>query len=245
MSFRLGVDVGGTFTDVLLVNSDSGETWRTKTASTPEDQSVGVLRGIEKVCADAGIAPHRHRPGAARHHRRRRMPSWRARVRWSGWSPPRASGRCCRSPGLSSQAAWPAGSSGPSRNRWPRWRTPSRCRSGWPLTARWSPRWTSRRPGADSAPCKDKGIQALAISLINAFANGDHEERIAAIAAEELPGIPISRSSVVLARDARVRAGADHGGEQLCPAAGGPVRPEPVHATDRAGCAGRAVHPAQ
>src|SRR6476469_4680577 len=56
MSFRLGVDVGGTFTDVLLVNSDSGETWRTKTASTPQDQSIGVLRGIGKVCQDAGIA---------------------------------------------------------------------------------------------------------------------------------------------------------------------------------------------
>ena len=34
--------------------------------------------------------------------------------------------------------------------------------------------------------------------MINAFANGDHEERIAQIAAEELPGIPISRSSIVL-----------------------------------------------
>ena len=45
---------------------------------------------------------------------------------------------------------------------------------------------------------QDNGIQALAISLINAFANGEHEERIAQIAAEELPGIPISRSSVVL-----------------------------------------------
>ena len=45
---------------------------------------------------------------------------------------------------------------------------------------------------------KGNGIQALAISLINAFANGDHEKRIAEIAAEELPGIPISRSSIVL-----------------------------------------------
>ena len=28
MSYRLGVDVGGTFTDVLLVDEDSGATWR-------------------------------------------------------------------------------------------------------------------------------------------------------------------------------------------------------------------------
>jgi N-methylhydantoinase A len=55
MSYRLGVDVGGTFTDVLLVDEDSGATWRAKTASTPSDQSVGVLTGIDKVCAEAGI----------------------------------------------------------------------------------------------------------------------------------------------------------------------------------------------
>ena len=56
MSYRLGVDVGGTFTDVLLVDEDSGATWRAKTASTPADQSVGVLHGIGKVCEAAGIA---------------------------------------------------------------------------------------------------------------------------------------------------------------------------------------------
>ena len=56
MTYRLGVDVGGTFTDVLLVDERSGGTCRAKTASTPDDQSVGVLRGIEKVCGSAGIA---------------------------------------------------------------------------------------------------------------------------------------------------------------------------------------------
>jgi len=56
MSYRLGVDVGGTFTDVLLVEEGSGRTWRAKTASTPTDQAVGVITGITKVCDDAGIA---------------------------------------------------------------------------------------------------------------------------------------------------------------------------------------------
>ena len=55
MSYRLGVDVGGTFTDVLLVDEDSGSTWRAKTASTPADQAIGVLNGIGKACAEAGI----------------------------------------------------------------------------------------------------------------------------------------------------------------------------------------------
>src|SRR5215471_9784247 len=55
MSYRLGVDVGGTFTDVMLVDERAGSTWRAKTSSTPHDQSVGVLHGIDKVCAQAGV----------------------------------------------------------------------------------------------------------------------------------------------------------------------------------------------
>ena len=57
MTYRLGVDVGGTFTDLLLVDEDTGDTHRAKTPSTPADQSVGVLVGIDKVCALAGIEP--------------------------------------------------------------------------------------------------------------------------------------------------------------------------------------------
>ena len=41
MSLRLGVDVGGTFTDVLLVSEESGDLTIAKVLSTPEDQSVG------------------------------------------------------------------------------------------------------------------------------------------------------------------------------------------------------------
>src|SRR6188472_4801705 len=55
MAYRLGVDVGGTFTDILLVDEESGATYRAKTPSTPEDQSVGVLRAIERVCETASI----------------------------------------------------------------------------------------------------------------------------------------------------------------------------------------------
>src|SRR5580765_6875185 len=55
MTYRLGVDVGGTFTDVLLIDERTGGTYCAKTASTPDDQSIGVLRGIEKVCGSAGI----------------------------------------------------------------------------------------------------------------------------------------------------------------------------------------------
>ena len=40
MRYRLGVDVGGTFTDVLLLEETSGTTYRAKTPSTPSDLSL-------------------------------------------------------------------------------------------------------------------------------------------------------------------------------------------------------------
>ena len=48
--------MGGTFTDVLLMNLDSGATYRAKTPSTPHDQSVGILDGILKACDKAGVS---------------------------------------------------------------------------------------------------------------------------------------------------------------------------------------------
>lgn len=57
MSYRLGVDVGGTFTDLLLINEQSGETFTAKVPSTPEDSSRGVLNGIARICEESGTDP--------------------------------------------------------------------------------------------------------------------------------------------------------------------------------------------
>jgi N-methylhydantoinase A len=57
MSYRLGVDVGGTFTDLLLLDEKTGSFWRHKTPSTPHDSSEGVMIGVEAICAKASIKP--------------------------------------------------------------------------------------------------------------------------------------------------------------------------------------------
>ncbi len=54
---RLGVDVGGTFTDLLLHDEKTGRTYQAKTPSTPEDQSIGVAAGVRLICEKAGISP--------------------------------------------------------------------------------------------------------------------------------------------------------------------------------------------
>jgi N-methylhydantoinase A len=57
---RIGVDVGGTFTDIVLERSGNGGEQQvvvTKVPSTPHDQSEGVVEGILKICKIAGVAP--------------------------------------------------------------------------------------------------------------------------------------------------------------------------------------------
>ena len=56
MTYRLGVDVGGTFTDLFLVSEgNGGAQFRVKTPSTPHDPSEGVLTGVRRICDEAGI----------------------------------------------------------------------------------------------------------------------------------------------------------------------------------------------
>ncbi len=57
MTYRLGVDVGGTFTDLLLVDESSGETFMAKVPSTPDDSSRGVLNGIQRIVEQTGVNP--------------------------------------------------------------------------------------------------------------------------------------------------------------------------------------------
>ncbi len=53
--YRIGIDTGGTNTDLVLTNCTSGEIFSTKTATTPDNLINGIFTGINKVCALAGI----------------------------------------------------------------------------------------------------------------------------------------------------------------------------------------------
>ncbi|GEL23677.1 methylhydantoinase [Pseudonocardia sulfidoxydans NBRC 16205] len=53
-SLRVSVDTGGTFTDVIAVDSDSGDLYAVKTASDREDPSRALVTGVEKVLGLAG-----------------------------------------------------------------------------------------------------------------------------------------------------------------------------------------------
>ncbi|UQX90086.1 hydantoinase/oxoprolinase family protein [Jatrophihabitans telluris] len=54
---RVGIDTGGTFTDVVALDENTGRMVTTKTPSTPANPADGFLAGIDKVLALLGIAP--------------------------------------------------------------------------------------------------------------------------------------------------------------------------------------------
>ena len=55
MGLRIGVDVGGTFTDFLVVD-EAGKAGIFKTSTTPEDPSIGFFRGLEKAAVRHGLS---------------------------------------------------------------------------------------------------------------------------------------------------------------------------------------------
>ncbi len=51
---RIGIDVGGTFTDMVLVDDARGKVYYTKTSTTPRDLAQGVINGIDKILSISG-----------------------------------------------------------------------------------------------------------------------------------------------------------------------------------------------
>jgi N-methylhydantoinase A len=197
MSYRLGVDVGGTFTDVLLVEEGSGATWRAKTASTPSDQAVGVLNGIAQACGEAGIGM-----GEIAQVLHGTTVATNAILEGKGATVGLVTTKGFRQVLQIARSYVPGGLAG-----WIIWPKPE------PLaalenTVEVDERITSEGGvvrelddadvRAQLARLEGQGIEALAVSLINSFADPAHEKRIAAIAAEVLPGVPVSLSSDVL-----------------------------------------------
>ena len=57
MAYRLGVDVGGTFTDLVLYDDVANRIHLAKVPSTVRNQSVGVVEGIRQIAGAHGLTP--------------------------------------------------------------------------------------------------------------------------------------------------------------------------------------------
>jgi N-methylhydantoinase A len=197
MSYRLGVDVGGTFTDLLLVNEATGHTWAAKVPSTPADQSIGVLNGILRVCKQAQIGANQ-----IDHVMHGTTVATNTVLTGTGARCGLITTQGFRQVLQIARSFVPGGLGG--------WVIYNKSLPLAPLALtieadeRVSAKGEIVRPlnelklRASLKQLRLKNIEALTVSLINSFANDAHERRIAAIAREELPGIPVSLSSQVV-----------------------------------------------
>ena len=197
MAYRLGVDVGGTFTDLLLINEDTGETFRAKVPTTPANQAAAVLDGIERVCAIAGI-----KPSALTELMHGTTVTTNAVLEGKGARVGLVTTEGYRQILQVARSYVPGGLAG-----WIIWPKPE------PLAALDDTVEVRERIGArgeivrelDEASAREalgklkrRAVEAITVSLINAYANPVHERRIREIAKEEAPDLPVSLSSEIL-----------------------------------------------
>ncbi|MDA7585621.1 hydantoinase/oxoprolinase family protein [Luminiphilus sp.] len=197
MTYRLGVDVGGTFTDLILVNESSGDIHTAKVPSTPDDSSVGVMNGVERVCGNAGIDPSEisqvmHGTTVATN----------TVLTGSGSKVGLVTTRGYKQVLQIARSYVPGGLGG--------WVIYNKSDPLAPLACTIE---ADERMGADGKvvrgldakalekameQLKEENIEALTVSLINSYANPKHEKAVEKVARKALPGVPISLSSSVV-----------------------------------------------
>ncbi|RMF07673.1 MAG: hydantoinase/oxoprolinase family protein [Alphaproteobacteria bacterium] len=197
MGYRLGVDVGGTFTDLLLIEDETGKTYRTKVPSTPHDPSEAVINGSRKICEEAGVSPDQidyfmHGTTVATNAVLEGKGSRVGLVVTEGYRQVLQVARSYVPGGLAGWIVWPK----------PEPMAPLECTIE--AAERIDAQGNIVRPLDEDAlrkslqTLKEEGIEAITVSLINAYLNDAHERRVAEICAEEFPDLPISISSEIL-----------------------------------------------
>ncbi len=197
MSYRLGVDVGGTFTDLLVIDDATGRTWRDKVPSTPHDPSEAVITGAKAVCAAAGIGPGELSlflhgttvaTNAVLEHKIARV----GLIVTEGYRHILQIARSLVPGGLAAWIIWPKPE---------------------PMAPLEATIEAPGRIGADGEIVREldevalrvnirrlaeEKVEAVTVCLINSYLNPVHERRVAEIVAEELPGVPVSISADIL-----------------------------------------------
>ncbi|MGC8518727.1 MAG: hydantoinase/oxoprolinase family protein [Steroidobacteraceae bacterium] len=197
MSYRLGVDVGGTFTDLFLINERTDEVFTAKVPSTPADQSIGVLHGIARVCEKAAV-----RPEQIDHVMHGTTVATNTVLTGTGALCGLVTTRGYRQVLQIARSFVPGGLGGWVIYNKSLPMAPLRCTieahervaaNGEIIEA-----LHEGRLREDLAALGRMGIEALTVCLINSFANASHELRVRELAAEILPGVPVSLSSEVV-----------------------------------------------
>lgn len=196
MTVQIGVDTGGTHTDIVLLNRADGNFHTLKVPTTPEDLSIGILNGVGRILKESGVDSQDQ--DVAFHYgttlvtniivEEQDLPIGLLTTR--GFRDVLAIGRAVRKPNIY-DIHWR-----PQRPLVPR-----SLRLGVPERVDHKGRIVEVLDETvareEMRVLKERGVVAVAICLLNAYANPIHEQRLAEIAQEELPGVPVTLSSDV------------------------------------------------
>ncbi|RWA78201.1 hydantoinase/oxoprolinase family protein [Mesorhizobium sp.] len=191
--YRIGVDVGGTFTDLSLVNELTGELRHFKTPSTPHDPSEAIGNGLIQVISagfdPAAIVHFGHGTTVATNMIIERKGTPTGLITTKGFRDVLEIARQQRPHLYDYSIHRPA----PLVERWLRLEIPERFTAdGEELVA-----LDEAAVRAAAGQLRSAGVTAVAICFVHAYRFDAHEKRAAEILREELPGVAISLSSDV------------------------------------------------
>lgn len=190
-NLRVAVDVGGTFTDVCIIDERTGKIRIEKTSSTPHDPIEGILNGIAKAGIDlTDVALFSHGTTVATNALITRKLPRTAMINSEGFRDVIEIRRGNRN------ELWDAYKD-VAQPYIPR-------RDRLTVAERIDYQGNIITPldeeGARKVAriLKRRGVKAVAVCFINAYLNGAHEKRMKEILQEEMPDVPVSTSSEVL-----------------------------------------------
>ncbi|RVT95084.1 hydantoinase/oxoprolinase family protein [Sphingomonas crocodyli] len=193
--FRIGVDVGGTFTDFTISNAVSGENLYFKLPSTPADPSDAIVDGISQILTifdisakDIAYIGHGTTVATNMIIERRGVPT--GLITTKGFRDVLAIGRQTRPALYDSAVRKPE----PLVDRYRRLEVGERMTAQGECLAPLD----ERELDAIISELASTGIEALAISFLHSYRNPEHEEVAARLVREKLPGVYVSVSSNVL-----------------------------------------------
>lgn len=194
MSWLIGVDVGGTFTDFFAYSESDGNACLYKRASTPDNPAEAIVLGLGELCQEFGIDPASvtrlcHGTTVATNALIQRKGGKVAMITTAGFRDLLEIGRQTRPRMFDLQADYPP----PLVPRARRFEIEER------VLADGSIETPVTRASIDAVVRQviDSGAEACAVGLLFAFMSPEHEQAIEHALQDAAPGMPISLSSKV------------------------------------------------
>jgi N-methylhydantoinase A len=184
---RVGVDVGGTFTDIFVYDEDTGATVSAKVPTTPENQAIGVMQSVEAASvALGGVSFMAHGTTTGTNALLERKGAITGLLTTEGFRDVLEIMRTDRESGY--DLTWEKPRMLVKR------RLRGEVRERVELDGTVDVALDEEQARGAIRGLRDQGVESIAVSLIHSYANPAHEHRLRELIQEESPGVAISLS---------------------------------------------------